>query len=169
MLDETIVVYAIVDDLLKAIGHREDIRCLMSDAEIITTALIAAMFFNGNHKQACEYMRGHKFISRMLEKSRFNRRLHRLSMLINDLFHHIVMHIDIINEQVWIQANNTDRLTAEDLVQAGIPPEAIVLGLQPPEIRPYTAYGTPLSHQHSQLPRKTGGYNQEIQEPITHQ
>ena len=57
--------------------------------------------------------------------------------------HHVVMHIDIIDEQVWIQANNTDRLIAEELVEAGIPPKSIVLGLQPPEIIPYTAYGIP--------------------------
>ncbi|MFY7807008.1 MAG: XisI protein [Limnoraphis robusta] len=57
--------------------------------------------------------------------------------------HHTVMHIDIIDEQIWIQANNTDRLIAEELVEAGVPPEAIVLGLQPPDVRPYTAYGVP--------------------------
>lgn len=61
--------------------------------------------------------------------------------------HHCVMHIDIIDGQVWIQANNTDRLIAEELVAAGIPPEAIVLGLQPPEVRPYTAYGVPRSQK----------------------
>ena len=59
----------------------------MSDAEIITTALIAAMFFNGNHSKACSYMKDHKLIPKMLDKSRFNRRLHAISMLINDLFH----------------------------------------------------------------------------------
>jgi hypothetical protein len=61
--------------------------------------------------------------------------------------HHVVMHIDIIDEQVWIQANNTDRLIAEELVEAGVPPQSIVLGLQPPEVRPYTAYGVPHSTQ----------------------
>ena len=59
--------------------------------------------------------------------------------------HHCVMHIDIIESQVWIQANNTNRLIAEELVAAGIPSDAIVLGLQPPEVRPYTAYGVPYS------------------------
>ena len=57
--------------------------------------------------------------------------------------HHCVIHIDIIDGQVWIQANNTDRLIAEELVAAGIPPESIILGLQPPDVRPYTAYGLP--------------------------
>lgn len=53
MLNETIALYAIIDDLLKAIGHREDIRCQMSDAEIMTTAMVAATFFPGNHSKAC--------------------------------------------------------------------------------------------------------------------
>jgi hypothetical protein len=61
--------------------------------------------------------------------------------------HHCVIHIDIIDGQVWIQANNTDRLIAEELVAAGIPPESIVLGLQPPDVRLYTAYGVPTREQ----------------------
>ena len=36
MLNKTIAIYAIIDDLLKAIGHDEDVRIKMSDAEIIT-------------------------------------------------------------------------------------------------------------------------------------
>ena len=63
----------------------------MSDAEIITTVIIAAMFFNGNHSQACGYMKGHNLIPHMLEKSRFNRRLHGISMLMNDMFHQVGM------------------------------------------------------------------------------
>ena len=31
-----------MEDLLKAIGHQEDCRIQMSDAEVITTALVAA-------------------------------------------------------------------------------------------------------------------------------
>lgn len=61
------------------------------DAEIITAALCAAMFFNGNHSMACSYLREHGLIPRMLDKSRFNRRLHNISMLINDLFHQMGM------------------------------------------------------------------------------
>lgn len=91
MLNEIIASAASTDDLLKAIGHDDDIRRQMSDAEIITTALIAAIFFNGNHSKACAYMKDHNLIPKMLEKSRFNRRLHNVSMLINDLFHQIGM------------------------------------------------------------------------------
>jgi hypothetical protein len=61
--------------------------------------------------------------------------------------HYWVIHIDIIDGQVWIQANNTDRLIAEELVAAGVPAKSIVLGLQPPDVRPYTAYGVPCSER----------------------
>ena len=54
--------------------------------------------------------------------------------------HHCVIHIDIIDGQVWIQANNTDRLIAEELVAAGIPAKSIVLGLQPPDVRPHKLF-----------------------------
>lgn len=61
--------------------------------------------------------------------------------------HYCIMHIDIIEEQVWIQANNTDRLIAQELIAAGVSPESIVLGLQPPERREYTGYGVPHKQQ----------------------
>ncbi|QFS43425.1 IS982 family transposase [Nostoc sphaeroides] len=98
MLNKTIAIYAIIDDLLKAIGHDEDCRRDMSDAEIITTAIIAAMFFNGNHSKACSYMKDQKLIPNMLEKSRFNRRLHGVSMLMNDLFHQLGMILKEISD-----------------------------------------------------------------------
>lgn len=98
MLNEIVTIYSVIDDLLKAIGHKEDMRCEMSDAEIITTAIIAAMYFGGNHSQACSYMKDHKLMPRMLEKSRFNRRLHHVSMLMNDLFHQVGMALKEISE-----------------------------------------------------------------------
>jgi hypothetical protein len=55
--------------------------------------------------------------------------------------HNCVIHIDIIDGQVWIQANNTDQLIARELVNAGIDKKDIVLGLQPPEMRKFTQYG----------------------------
>ncbi|MCX5984444.1 MAG: hypothetical protein NTY89_22195 [Nostocales cyanobacterium LacPavin_0920_SED1_MAG_38_18] len=60
MLNEIIAIYAITDDLLKVIGHDEDSRRIVSDAEIITTAVCAAMFFSGNHSKACTCMKAHR-------------------------------------------------------------------------------------------------------------
>jgi hypothetical protein len=52
MIDQTIAIYTIVDDLLKAIGHQDDPRRLMTDAEVATTAIVAALFFSGNIEKA---------------------------------------------------------------------------------------------------------------------
>ena len=78
MVNEIIALYGIVDDLLKALGHQEDSRITMSDASVITEALVAARFFGGNQKQACNYLFTHGLIPQMLSKSRFSRRWHRL-------------------------------------------------------------------------------------------
>ena len=50
------------------------------------------------------------------------------------------MHLDIQAEKIWIQANNTEMDIAEALVEKGVPKKDIVIGLQPPYIRPYTGY-----------------------------
>jgi hypothetical protein len=56
------------------------------------------MFFSGNQSQICSYMKEHNLIPGMLEKSRFNRRLHNVSMLINDLFHQVGTALKEISE-----------------------------------------------------------------------
>jgi len=97
MLGETIAIYAITDDLLKAIGHQDDIRSQLSDAEVITTALVAARFFGGNHQNAQDYLKEHGLMPKMLSKSRFNRRLHRLFLPLLDLFDCLGMVLKSIN------------------------------------------------------------------------
>jgi len=54
--------------------------------------------------------------------------------------HHCVVHIEIINGKVWIQKDGIEYGIATDLGRAGIPKSDIVLGFQPPEVRPYTEY-----------------------------
>jgi hypothetical protein len=43
MIDKVIALYAITDDILKAIGHPENCQRHLSDAEVLTTALVAAI------------------------------------------------------------------------------------------------------------------------------
>ena len=57
--------------------------------------------------------------------------------------HHIVIQLDIIDGKIWIQCDNTDAVVAHDLEQAGVPKKDIVLGFQPPEVRPLTEYAVP--------------------------
>jgi hypothetical protein len=54
--------------------------------------------------------------------------------------HGCLVHIDIINDKVWIQRDGTEEGTVVELEQAGIPKDRIVLGFRPPEIRKYTDY-----------------------------
>jgi hypothetical protein len=47
-MDEKIIAtYCLCDDLLKAMHHQDDSQCQMNDAEVVTTAFIAALFFRG--------------------------------------------------------------------------------------------------------------------------
>jgi hypothetical protein len=50
----------------------------MSDAEVMTTALTAALFFRGTLESARVMLKQYGYIPQMLSKSRFTRRLHRL-------------------------------------------------------------------------------------------
>jgi len=50
------------------------------------------------------------------------------------------VHVEIIGGKIWIQADWTERGVAADIEEAGIPKSDIVLGFQPPHIRPYTEY-----------------------------
>jgi hypothetical protein len=54
--------------------------------------------------------------------------------------HGSVLHIDIRNGKVWIQYDGTEEGIAEELVEAGIPRDQIVLAFKPPEIRPHTGF-----------------------------
>jgi hypothetical protein len=78
MDDKIIATFCLCDDLLKAMHHQEDRQCQMNDAEIMTTACVASLFFRGNHESARAMLQQHGYIPHMLSKSRFSRRLHRI-------------------------------------------------------------------------------------------
>lgn len=54
--------------------------------------------------------------------------------------HGPVVHIDIIDDKVWIQYDGTSYPVADALLAAGIPREAIVLGFHPADVRQYTGF-----------------------------
>jgi len=51
-----------------------------------------------------------------------------------------IIHISLQNGKVWIQYDGTESGVAEELVEAGIPREQIVLGFRSPKLRRYTQY-----------------------------
>jgi len=78
---QIIAVFCICDDILKGLHHYEDPQCAMSDAEVMTAAMTAAMFFDGNYAAACEMLHEYGYMPKMLGPSRFSRRLNRIAAL----------------------------------------------------------------------------------------
>jgi len=83
---QIIVVFCLCADMLKSLHHYEDRQCQMSDAEVMTTAIIAMLYFKGNFRLASQYLYEHRYIPNMVSRSRFNRRLHRIADLFMTLF-----------------------------------------------------------------------------------
>ena len=54
--------------------------------------------------------------------------------------HGCLVHIDIINDKIWIQRDGTEDGIANEFLSAGIPKDHIVLAFQPAEIRKYTDF-----------------------------
>lgn len=66
--------------------------------------------------------------------------LMRLGWLNKKRVHGAIIHVDIINDKIWIQYDGTDRPIADELLQAGVPKEDIVLAFHPENIRQYTGF-----------------------------
>jgi hypothetical protein len=82
-MDDTILaMYCLCTDFLKALHHAEDRQQKMTDAEVMTTALVAMVFFGGNFEHARARLGTRQYMPTMLSRGRFNRRLH----LIQELF-----------------------------------------------------------------------------------
>ncbi len=56
--------------------------------------------------------------------------------------HYVTFHFDIIDGKIWIQANNTDREIADELMALGVQREDIVLGFHKPEVRAKLGFAT---------------------------
>ena len=77
-MPETIItLYCFFDELLQALGHKDDPQAKLSTAEIMTIATVAAEFYTGNQQKALDFLTSHGYIP-PFSKSRFNRRLHRI-------------------------------------------------------------------------------------------
>jgi hypothetical protein len=89
MCDHTLAIYCFIDDFLKATHHKEDQRCKVSDAEVLTVAVAAMLYFGGNFEKSRCVLHELGLMPSMLSRSRFCRRLHRLSDLLQVIFHRL--------------------------------------------------------------------------------
>ena len=97
MNNQIVAIYCLCDDILTAMNHRSDKQQQMSDAEVMTTAIVAAVYFGGNFEQARKQLSAPQYIPTMLSRSRLNRRLHRVEPMLAILFEAL--------GQVWKQLN----------------------------------------------------------------
>jgi hypothetical protein len=98
MDSQIVAIYCICDDILKGLQHAEDKQRQMSDAEVMTTSLVAALFFGGNMERSRIFLQEHGYIPNMLAKSRFNRRQHKIAGLLLVVF-------NLLGE-VWKELNS---------------------------------------------------------------
>jgi Transposase DDE domain len=97
MDDHILAIYSLCHDFLKALHHREDRQQKMTDAEVMTTALVAMLFFGGNFEHARALLGTSQYMPTMLSRSRLNRRLYQIQDLFVTLFN--------ILGQVWKDLN----------------------------------------------------------------
>jgi hypothetical protein len=83
---QIVATFCLCDDMLKAFHHHDDPQCQISDAEIMTIALTACFFLGGNYTRARLLMYEQGYVRKLLSKSRFSRRLHRLKPFFLVLF-----------------------------------------------------------------------------------
>lgn len=91
MCDCTLAIDCFIDDLFKSLRHKQHPRAQGTDAEVITVALIAMLYFGGNFEKSRLVLFELGLVRRMLSRSRLNRRLHQLSDLIGLTLHEFAL------------------------------------------------------------------------------
>jgi len=91
---EIIAIYCWCDLVLKHLKIKEGIRSELSNAEVVTTAIVAVRFFCGNFENARRFLAEHGYIPNMLSKSRLNRRLHMVG-------HELIGDIQRVIGELW--------------------------------------------------------------------
>ena len=78
---ETYVVmaYVIADEVVRILKIQDDPQSIMSNAEVITFAIVTAKFFSGNFKMARYSCQKMNLFPKLLSNSRLNRRIHKIS------------------------------------------------------------------------------------------
>jgi hypothetical protein len=77
--EHIIGIYVVIDETMRALGHTSHPLAGVSDAEVLTVAVVAAAFFGNHHARALAILRATGYLSRALTASRFSRRLHALA------------------------------------------------------------------------------------------
>jgi len=85
MEQRIITIFYLIDEYLKIMGIKDDVRAKVSNSEILLVGYIAVSDFNGNYYKAYNYCKMLRFV-KMPEYSRFIRRINHLEKIIEKLF-----------------------------------------------------------------------------------
>ncbi len=77
--EHIIGIYVVIDDTMRALGHASHPLAAVSDAEVLTVAVVAAAFFGNHHARALALLHETGYLARAFSPSRFSRRLHALA------------------------------------------------------------------------------------------
>lgn len=86
MDDQVTTIYCVTDDFLLDLGHNESLQHRVSDAEVLTVALVAARYFACNYEAAWRFLTDYRYMTRRLSRSQFNRRLANIMPYAERLF-----------------------------------------------------------------------------------
>lgn len=79
----------------------------------------------------------------LVDKENRHYQLLRLGWVEDDRILQVLIHMNIHEDgKIWIQENLTELAVDEELLKKGVPAKDIVLGLQPPAYRQFTAYAS---------------------------
>jgi hypothetical protein len=77
--DFIVTAYVVIAETLRALEHRDHPLAVVSDAEVLTVAVVAARHFQNHHALALATLQRLGYLAGALSPSRFNRRLHALA------------------------------------------------------------------------------------------
>jgi hypothetical protein len=103
MKDFTVAIYVFLDDLCKILVKKPlDSRRKLTESQVMTTVILAARYFHGNHWAAMGYLRDHWGFT-IPDKSNFNRNLYQVSHLLEQVSYQIGENLKEWNtEKVYI-------------------------------------------------------------------
>lgn len=90
--------------------------------------------YNANHNQS--YLRH----SVLFDDVNMRYQLLRYGWLQEKYIYNVSIHIDVIDEKVWIQRNTTEEEIVDVLAENGIAANSVVLGFVSPELRKLYAF-----------------------------
>src|SRR3954454_13759340 len=76
--EHIIGIYVVIDETMRVLGHTSHRLAGVSDADVLTVAVVAAGFFENHQPRALAVLRATGYLARSFSASRFSRRLHAL-------------------------------------------------------------------------------------------